>query len=178
MIYFRLCFGFRCCGYELTLIKKSHTLNFYSFFLLLVTLVAQFTAKATNSEKAIYFLSLISCSMNKLKSHLLFKWFYENFVFRLNVEKKQPPLPPLCPPLSSKKKSSVYSQENTFVGAFFDKVAGFQAWNLIKKRLQHRCLPVNIAKFLRTPILKCIFVRLLLKISQISQESTCVGVSF
>ena len=31
MIYFRLCYGFSCPGYDLTLIKKSHTLNFYSF---------------------------------------------------------------------------------------------------------------------------------------------------
>ena len=29
-----------------------------------------------------------------------------------------------------------------------------QAWNFIKKRLQHKCFPVNIAKFLRTPLLK------------------------
>ena len=28
------------------------------------------------------------------------------------------------------------------------------ACNFIEKRLQHRCFPVNIAKFLRTPILK------------------------
>ena len=32
-----------------------------------------------------------------------------------------------------------------------------------KKRLQHQCFPVNIGKFLRTPILKNIYVRLLLK---------------
>ena len=49
MIYFRLC----CSDYDLRLIKKSHTLNFYSLFLLLVTVVAQFTAKTTNSEKGI-----------------------------------------------------------------------------------------------------------------------------
>ena len=72
MIYFRLCFSFSCYGYDLTLIKKSLTLNFYSFLLLLVTVVAQFTAKTTNSEKAIYFLLLMSCSINKLKSHILF----------------------------------------------------------------------------------------------------------
>ena len=35
-------------------------------------LVAQFTAKTTNAEKAIYFLSIMSCSTNKLKSHRLF----------------------------------------------------------------------------------------------------------
>ena len=38
-----------------------------------------------------------------------------------------------------------------------------QAFNLIKKRLQHRCFPVNVANFLRTPILKNICKRLLLK---------------
>ena len=70
--YFRLCFSFSCSGYDTTLIQKSHTLNCYSFlhkFLLktiitnslLVTVITQFTAKTTNSEKAIYFLSLMSC---------------------------------------------------------------------------------------------------------------------
>ena len=33
------------------------------------------------------------------------------------------------------------------------KVASLQAYNFIKKRLQHRCFPVNIAKFLRTAFL-------------------------
>ena len=82
MIYFRLCFSFSCSGYDLTLIKKSHTLNFYLFFLLLVNVVAQFTAKTTNSEKAIYFLSL--------KSHLLFtgKSFTKILCFPINMEKK------------------------------------------------------------------------------------------
>ena len=35
----------------------------------------------------------------------------------------------------------------------FNKVAGLQVCIFIKKRLQHRCFPVNIARFLRTPIL-------------------------
>ena len=34
-----------------------------------------------------------------------------------------------------------------------NKVTGPEASNFIKKRLQHRCFPVNIGKFLRTPIL-------------------------
>ena len=42
----------------------------------------------------------------------------------------------------------------------FNKVAGLQAL----KRLQHRCFTLNIAKFLRTLILKNICKRLLLKI--------------
>ena len=47
----------------------------------------------------------------------------------------------------------------------FNKVAALQACNFIKKRLQHRLFPVNIAKLLRTPILKNICERLLLKTS-------------
>ena len=45
---------------------------------------------------------------------------------------------------------------------FFNKVAGLQACNFIKKRLQHKCFPKNIAKFLRTTILKNICEQLLL----------------
>ena len=48
--------------------------------------------------------------------------------------------------------------QNTFWSLFLIKL---QACNFIKKRLLHMCFPVNIAKFLRTPILKNIFERLL-----------------
>ena len=37
-----------------------------------VTVVAQLTAKTAISEKAVYFLSFMSYSINKLKSHMLF----------------------------------------------------------------------------------------------------------
>ena len=33
---------------------------------------------------------------------------------------------------------------------FFDKVAGHRPVTLLKKRLWHRCLPLNFTKFLRT----------------------------
>ena len=45
---------------------------------------------------------------------------------------------------------------------FFNKNAGLQACNFIKKRLKHRCFPANTTKFLRTPILKNICERMLL----------------
>ena len=38
-------------------------------------------------------------------------------------------------------------------GLFFDKVAGLRPATLLKKKLWHRCLPVNFVKFLRTPFL-------------------------
>ena len=76
--HFRLCFRFSCSDYDLTLIKTSHTLNCYSFFqkfllktktykLVVGTVLPQFTTEATYSETAIYFFSLMFCSINKLK---------------------------------------------------------------------------------------------------------------
>ena len=44
--------------------------------------------------------------------------------------------------------------------SLFNKISDI---DFIKKRLQHRCFPVNIAKFLRTPSLKNICKRLRLK---------------
>ena len=46
--------------------------------------------------------------------------------------------------------------------SLFNKFADLQTGNFITKRLEHRCFPVNIAKFLKTPILKDIFDGLLL----------------
>ena len=34
---------------------------------------------------------------------------------------------------------------------FFNKVAGLRPATILKKRLWHRCFPVNFVKFLRTP---------------------------
>ena len=45
--------------------------------------------------------------------------------------------------------------------SLFNKVADLQACNVIKKRLQYVCFPVNITKSLRTAILKIICKRLL-----------------
>ena len=47
--------------------------------LFLVTVVAQFTAKTSNLEKAIYVWSLIFCSINIVKSHILLT--SKNFMF-------------------------------------------------------------------------------------------------
>ena len=37
---------------------------------------------------------------------------------------------------------------------FFNKVAGLRSATLLKKKLWHRCFPVNFAKFLRTPLVQ------------------------
>ena len=46
--------------------------------------------------------------------------------------------------------------------SFFNKFANLQPGNFITKRRQHSYVPVNIAKFLKTSILKDICERLLL----------------
>ena len=43
--------------------------------------------------------------------------------------------------------------------SLLNKIAGREPCNFVKKRLQQMCFPVNIANFLRTPILKSICVR-------------------
>ena len=46
--------------------------------------------------------------------------------------------------------------------SLFNKVATLQACIFIKMRLQHRCIPVNITKYYKTPILKKKIERLLI----------------
>ena len=58
-------------------------------------------------------------------------------------------------------KNSQISQKISVLESLFNKVAGLQV-NYIKERIQHRCFLVNNAKFLRTPILKDICIKLLL----------------
>ena len=48
-------------------------------------------------------------------------------------------------------------------GLFFNKVAGLRPATLLKKRLWHRCFPVNFVKFLRASFLQNTSGRLLLK---------------
>ena len=51
---------------------------------------------------------------------------------------------------------------------FFNKVAGLRSATLLKKRLWHRCFPVNFPKFLRRTFLQNTSGRLLLSINSYS----------
>ena len=42
--------------------------------------------------------------------------------------------------------------ETLVLGSHFDEAAGLKLCNFIKKRFQHSCFPVIIAKVLRIPI--------------------------
>ena len=54
--------------------------------------------------------------------------------------------------------------------SLFNKVAGLQACNFIKKKLQNKCFAVKFAKFLRAPIFRNIYERLLLTCSKSNIE--------
>ena len=61
-------------------------------------------------------------------------------------------------------KNFAISTGNTCVGVCFLKICRPLDLQLFKKRLHHRCFPVNIAKFLVLPILKNICKQLLFNI--------------
>ena len=50
---------------------------------------------------------------------------------------------------------AIFTEKTPALDSLFNKVAG-----LIKKRLQHRCFPVNILKLFRTPCLRNMCQRL------------------
>ena len=57
------------------------------------------------------------------------------------------------------KNFAIFTEKQLCWNLFLNKNAGLQSWNFIKRRLQHRFFPVNIAKFLRTPVLENICER-------------------
>ena len=65
--YFRFCFSFSCSGYDLTLIKKSHTSNCYSFLQKFLLKTKTYKLVAGNYGSSIY------CQNSKFrKSYLHF----------------------------------------------------------------------------------------------------------
>ena len=52
------------------------------------------------------------------------------------------------------RKFAKFTRKHLCQGLFFNKVAGLRPATLLKKRLWHRCFPVNFANFLRTPFLQ------------------------
>ena len=58
------------------------------------------------------------------------------------------------------KNVTISHRKKPVLESLYNKVAHLQAANVIKKRLQYRCFPVNIAKYLSAAILKIICKRL------------------
>ena len=63
------------------------------------------------------------------------------------------------------KNFAIFTGRHLCWNLFFNKNTGLQGPSFIKKRHEPRCFFANIEKFLRTPILKNICERLLLRVS-------------
>ena len=74
-------------------------------------------------------------------------------------------------------KNFAIFMETSMWKSLFNKLVALQANNFMKKRLQHRCFPVSIARSLRIPILKNICKWLLLQwsfLSLVQEDSSWV----
>ena len=56
------------------------------------------------------------------------------------------------PKIGALKNSAIFTEKKYVLESLFHKGVGLKACNFIKRRLQHRYFPVNIAKFLRTAV--------------------------
>ena len=66
------------------------------------------------------------------------------------------------------KNFAIFTEKHLRWSLFLNKNTVLQTWNFFKKRLQHRFFPVNIAKFLRKPVLENICERLSERLSNIN----------
>ena len=55
-----------------------------------------------------------------------------------------------------KQQPEVICKKRCSLESLYNKVAGLRAFNVLQKRLWHRCIAVKFTKFLRAPILKSI----------------------
>ena len=64
-----------------------------------------------------------------------------------------------------------FTGKHLCLSLFFNKVVGLRPATLLKKRLWHKCFPVNFVKFLRTPFLQNTSGRLLLSRYLMARQS-------
>ena len=77
------------------------------------------------------------------------------------------------------KNFAIFTGKTPVLESLFNKAAGLQGFNFIKKKFRQGCFPVNIAKFLKTPILRNIWKWLLLTmLSYNPQSSQCCPNTF
>ena len=73
-------------------------------------------------------------------------WKFSEILSTLNDKQ---PLEMLCK-RSCSEKFGKFHRKTIVLESYFNKVADLKACSFVKKWLQHRCFPMNIAKFLRT----------------------------
>ena len=65
-------------------------------------------------------------------------------------------------PVTEPRNFAKFTGKHLYQSLFFNKVRGLSPATLLKKRLWHRCFPVNFAQFPKTPFLQNTSGRLLL----------------
>ena len=73
----------------------------------------------------------------------------------------------------SRKSFENFTGKTPVLESLFKKVAGPQACDFIKKRLQHRCFPVNVREFFKAPFLIEHLRWPLFKISKSNNPTIC-----
>ena len=113
-------------------------------------------AKFTGSYPPILRLNLKNSTMSLYFNSLPFKNLRKNLF---------PHMIPIHPTLEAATGGALYKKgvlrnvskltgKHLCQSLFCNKVAGLRPATLLKKRLWHRCLPVNFEKFLRTPFFR------------------------
>ena len=74
------------------------------------------------------------------------------------------------------KNFAIFTEKHPRWSLFLNKNAGLHSWNFIKKRFQHGVFHVNIAKFLRTPVLESICERLFKRFPTWASNISNVGI--
>ena len=85
------------------------------------------------------------------KEQLQIDGFMMYCIYMISIQKQ--PLEVFCKK-ALLRNSTKFTGKHVWQSLFFNKVAGLRPATLLKKRLWHRCFPVNFVKFLRTPFLR------------------------
>ena len=74
-------------------------------------------------------------------------WFGISHITKSRVKPRKQPLEDDLQNRCSYKRCNIHRKTHV-LKSLFNKVTGLQTCNFIRKRLQHRCIPANISKFL------------------------------
>ena len=121
--------------------------------------IFQKDAQFTNGSKKMFRQAKGICTASIRKLGKLFSESQEALLSVFHHQKQ--PTEALCQKRCSEKFRK-FTGKHLCKSLLFNKVACLKPATLLKRRLWHRCFPVNFAKFLRTPFLKNTSGRLLL----------------
>ena len=80
-------------------------------------------------------------------------WFSGQMNWKVFFNRKGSSCPKVFHRKSVFENFAIFTGKHLCQGLFFNKLARLRPVTLLKKRIWHRCFPINFAKFLRTPFL-------------------------